>query len=44
MKADSKGYGDERETIYDDRYIRARARRTSRGLLIRINKKNIFFV
>jgi hypothetical protein len=31
MKADSKGYGDERETIYDDRYIRARARRTSRG-------------
>ncbi|CAF1031742.1 unnamed protein product [Rotaria sordida] len=29
MKGDT-GYGDERETIYDDRHIRARARRTSR--------------
>jgi hypothetical protein len=31
MKGDFGGYGDERETKYDDRYIRARARRTSRG-------------
>ncbi|CAF3800634.1 unnamed protein product, partial [Rotaria magnacalcarata] len=30
MKGDFGGYNDEKETIYDDRYIRARARRTSR--------------
>ncbi|CAF4166926.1 unnamed protein product, partial [Rotaria sp. Silwood2] len=31
-KGDIGGYGDEREIIYDDRYIRARARRTSREI------------
>ncbi|CAF4921830.1 unnamed protein product, partial [Rotaria sp. Silwood1] len=34
MKGDIGGYGDEREIIYDDRYIRARARRTSREVSI----------
>ena len=31
MKGDSRGYSDEAETVYDDRYLRTRARRTSRG-------------
>ncbi len=31
MKGDYRGYGDEKENIYDDRYLRAKARRTSRG-------------
>jgi hypothetical protein len=31
MKGDVRGYDDDKETTYDDRYLRARARRTSRG-------------
>ncbi len=31
MKGDYRGYGDEKENVYDDRYLRARVRRTSRG-------------
>jgi len=46
MKGDIGGYGDERGTLYDDRHIRARARRTSRGELKqkRINILFIFFL
>jgi hypothetical protein len=42
MKGDIGGYGDERGTLYDDRHIRARARRTSRGELKQ--KKNKYFI
>jgi hypothetical protein len=42
MKGDIGGYGDERGTLYDDRHIRARARRTSRGELKQ--KKNKSFI
>lgn len=31
MKGDIRSYGDDMETVYDDRYIRSRPRRTSRG-------------
>jgi hypothetical protein len=31
MRGDIGGYGDDKERVYDDRYIRARTRRTSRG-------------
>jgi hypothetical protein len=34
MKGDTGGYGDEREGTYDDKYLRTRARRTSRGEFI----------
>lgn len=30
MKGDF-GYGDDKESVYDDKYLRAKARRTSRG-------------
>ena len=35
MKDTIRGYVDGRETKYDDRYIRASARRPSRGLSIK---------
>jgi hypothetical protein len=34
MKGDMGGYGDERERIYDDKYLRTRARRTSRDVSV----------
>ena len=34
MKGDMRGYGDERERIYDDKYLRTRARRTSRDVSV----------
>ena len=31
MKGDYRGYGDDQDSTYDDRYLRVRAKRTSRG-------------
>ena len=31
MKDGYRGYDDDRERVYDDRHLRTRARRTSRG-------------
>jgi hypothetical protein len=31
MKGDYRGYGDDSDRILDDKYLRTRARRTSRG-------------
>lgn len=31
MKDDYRNYGDDRDNVHDDRYLRVRARRSSRG-------------
>ena len=31
MKGDYRGYDDDKDNVHDDRYLRARPRRSSRG-------------